>query len=107
MILTPRGGRTGPEAVGKISTQRRKGEVVGYSVYLGVDADGAKRRRFFADREAAEGFVAEREQSPLPFGELWERRMELLYTLDRMVRITSRPSGFALQIVEILWIHLP
>ena len=47
--------------------------VVGYSVYLGVDGEGRKQQRFFRHRSDAEKFLAERNQTSLPIGELRER----------------------------------
>jgi site-specific recombinase XerD len=58
--------------------------VVGYSLYLGVDGEGRKQRRFFRRRPDAEKFRAERNQTSLPVGELWERRTEILYNLERL-----------------------
>lgn len=62
--------------------------MVGYSVYLGVDQEGRKQRRFFQRLEDGERYLTERSQSPLPVGELWERRAEILYNLERL-----RPLG--------------
>ena len=64
--------------------QRRNGAVVGYSVYLGVDGEGRKLRRFFHDRTEANRYLGERDKTPLPIGELWDRRAEILYNLERL-----------------------
>ena len=77
--------------MGKISPQKRNGLVVGYSVYLGVDEHGRKVRRFFNDRLDGERFVTQRNTTPLPIGELWERKAEILYNLERL-----RPVGTSL-----------
>ena len=70
--------------MGQISEQKRNETVVGYSLYLGVDGEGRKQRRFFRHRSDAEKFLSQRNQTPLPIGELWERRTEILYNLDRL-----------------------
>ena len=44
--------------------------MVGYSLYLGVDGEGRKQRRFFRHRSDAEKFLTERNQTSLPVGEL-------------------------------------
>lgn len=56
--------------MGQISEQKRNGTVVGYSLYLGVDGEGRKQRRFFRHRSDAEKFLTERNQTSLPVGEL-------------------------------------
>jgi hypothetical protein len=70
--------------VGQISPQRKDGQIVGYSVYLGVDGDGRRQRRFFRELKDGEEFISKRNQTPLPIGELWDRRSEILYNLDRL-----------------------
>lgn len=70
--------------MGHISTQRRKGTVVGYSVYLGVDPEGRKQRRFFTDYSAAEKFIRVQHADPRPVGELLDRKAELLYCLEQL-----------------------
>ncbi|MGA7726660.1 MAG: hypothetical protein WCA95_15390, partial [Opitutaceae bacterium] len=67
-----------------ISPQKRNGQIVGYSVYLGVDGEGRRQRRFFRDRSDCERFLEERNKTPLPIGELWDRRTEILYNLERL-----------------------
>ena len=74
--------------MGQITAQRRNGRAVGYSIYLGVDQEGRKQRRFFQRLEDGKRYLTERSQSPLPVGELWERRAEILYNLERL-----RPLG--------------
>ena len=56
--------------MGQISIQKRNGAIVGYSVYLGVDSEGQKLRRFFKRLPDAEKFVNGRKTTPLPVGEL-------------------------------------
>jgi len=70
--------------MGKISVQRRNGNVVGYSIYLGVDSEGRKQRRFFRHQNDAERFLDERSKTPLPIGELMDRKTEILYNLERL-----------------------
>jgi site-specific recombinase XerD len=70
--------------VPSISAQKRNGNIVGYSVYLGTEGDERRVRKFFPKLPDAEKFIAERTQSPVPVGELWEKRMEILYNLDRL-----------------------
>ncbi len=82
-------GKSGPVPVPSISAQKRNGVVVGYSVYLGKQGDQRRQRRFFVNRLDAEKFVEERETSPLPIGELWERRTEILFNLDRLRNVKS------------------
>jgi hypothetical protein len=88
--------------VPSISPQRRHGKIVGYSVYLG--SVGAKRRvrRFFPQRRAAERFLAQQTTTPVPVGELWERKAELLYTLERL-----RPLGTNLHDAITFYRHGP
>ena len=62
-------GKSGPVPVGQISVQKRNGIPVGCSVYLGVDSNGQKLRRFFEHLPAAEKFVNSHKTSPLPVGE--------------------------------------
>ena len=71
-----------------ISAQKRNGNIVGYSVYLGTEGDQRRQRRFFVQRSDAEKFVAQRTSTPIPIGELWERKAEILYNLERL-----RPIG--------------
>jgi hypothetical protein len=70
--------------VPSISAQKRNGNIVGYSVYLGTEGDERRVRKFFPKLPDAEKFIAGRTQSPVPVGELWEKRMEILYNLDRL-----------------------
>jgi len=70
--------------VGQISTQKRNGIAVGYSVYLGVDADGRKQRRFFKQLPDAEKCVRSHNKNPLAVGELLDRKTEILYCLERL-----------------------
>ena len=77
--------------MGSISPQKRNGNVVGYSLYLGTDGNGRRQRRFFVQRSDAERFLNERNTTSLPIGELWDRRTEILYNLDRL-----RPVGVTL-----------
>jgi len=81
-------GISGPVSVGQISPQRKNGRVVGYSVYLGVDREGRRQRRFFRELKDGETFLSKRNQTPLPVGELWDRKAEILYNLERL-----RPLG--------------
>lgn len=67
-----------------ICPQKRNGVVVGYSVYLGKQGDQRRQRRYFVNRSDAERFLSEKDTTPLPIGELWERRTEILYNLDRL-----------------------
>ncbi len=71
-----------------ISPQRRHGKIVGYSVYLGSVGNERRARRFFPQRRAAERFLAQQTTTPVPVGELWERKAELLYAMERL-----RPLG--------------
>ena len=71
-----------------ISPQRRHGKIVGYSVYLGSVGNERRARRFFPERRAAERFLAQQTTTPVAVGELWERKAELLYALERL-----RPLG--------------
>lgn len=75
----------------QISPQKRNGIIVGHSVYLGIDGDGRKQRRFFRDRSDAERYLNERNATPIPIGELWERKAEVLYNFERL-----RPLGISL-----------
>ena len=77
-------GKTCPVDVPSLSAQKRQGRVVGYSVYYGTEGDQPRQRKFFVRRSDAEKFIAGRTQSPVPVGELWEKRMEILYNLDRL-----------------------
>ena len=83
-VLDSPTGKSGPVPMGQISPQKRNGVVVGYSVYLGVDGEGRRQRRFFPDRLDGERFLAERNTTPIPIGELWERKTEILYNLERL-----------------------
>jgi integrase len=82
-------GKSGAIPVSSISPQKRNGIVVGYSVYLGKQGDQLRKRRFFVNRSDAEKFVEERNQTPLPIGELWERRTEILFNLERLRSVKS------------------
>jgi integrase len=77
--------------VGHISVIRRKGEIHGYSVYLGLDGAGKRRRKFFTKREDAEKHVHVDGLQPVSVEELWERKTELVYNLERL-----RPFGISL-----------
>ena len=70
--------------MGQISTQKRNGIVVGYSVYLGVNAEGRKQRRFFKHLPDAEKCVVSHNKNPLLVGELLDRKTEILYCLERL-----------------------
>jgi hypothetical protein len=76
--------------VGKIYPQKRNGQVVGYSVYVGVSPDGRRERRFVTKLESAENFVRVQTTDPRPVAELFNRKAELLYALEqlRSVRVT-------------------
>jgi integrase len=63
--------------------------VVGYSVYLGRQGDQPRQRRFFVDRSEAEKFIQEQDTTPIPLGELWERKAEILYNLERLRVVKS------------------
>lgn len=77
-------GKSGAIPVPSISPQKRNGIVVGYSVHLGTEGAVRRQRRFFRHRLDAEKFIEKRNSSPLPIGELWERRAEILYDLERL-----------------------
>jgi hypothetical protein len=47
-----------------------------------------RQRRFFVQRDDAERFVAKHTTTPIPIGELWGRKAEILYALERL-----RPFG--------------
>jgi integrase len=81
-------GKSGPVPVGHFSAQRKNGIVVGYSVYLGKDENGKRRRKFFKDRAEAEKYVHVEGLQPITVDELWERKSELIYNLERL-----RPFG--------------
>ena len=81
-------GVSGPVGMPSISPQRRHGKIVGYSVYLGSVGNERRARRFFPQRRAAERFLAQQTTTPVPVGELWERKAELLYAMERL-----RPLG--------------
>jgi integrase len=70
--------------VGSISPQKRNGTVVGYSVYLGVDAEGRRQRKFFARLEDAEKLVRVHSADPRPVGELFDRKAEILFCLEQL-----------------------
>ena len=70
--------------MGHISTQKRNGKVVGYSVYLGVNHKGQRERRFFPNLESAEKFVRVQSADPRPVGELLDRKAELLFALEQI-----------------------
>ncbi|MGA2693153.1 MAG: site-specific integrase [Opitutaceae bacterium] len=57
-------------------------------MYLGTQGELRRQRRFFVRREDAERFVAKHTTTPIPIGELWERRAEILYAFERL-----RPLG--------------
>lgn len=77
--------------MGHISIQRRNGVVHGYTVYLGVNEAGDRVRKFFPDLADAKRYLDQHDTTPLPIGELWDRRTEILYNLDRL-----RPTGTSL-----------
>jgi site-specific recombinase XerD len=85
--------------VPSISAQKRNGNIVGYSVYLGTEGVQRRQRRFFVHRSDAEKFVAQKTTTPVPVGELWERKAEILYSLERL-----RPVGTNL--VEVVSFYL-
>jgi integrase len=70
--------------VGSISPQKRNGTVVGYSVYLGVDAEGRRQRKFFAQLADAEKLVRIHSADPRPVGELLDRKAEILFCLEQL-----------------------
>jgi site-specific recombinase XerD len=74
--------------VPSISAQKRNGNIVGYSVYLGTEGNERRVRKFFPKLHDAEKFVAQKTTTPVPVGELWERKAEILYSLERL-----RPIG--------------
>lgn len=82
-------GKSGPVSVGSISEQKRNGRVVGYSLYLGRVGETRRQRRFFRHRSDAEKFLADVTQTSLPVGELWDRRTEILYNLDRLRNVPT------------------
>ena len=77
--------------MGSISPQKRNGTVVGYSVYLGVDAEGRRQRKFFARLADAEKLVRVHSADPRPVGELLDRKAEILFCLEQL-----RPLGVTL-----------
>ena len=81
-------GKSGRVGVPSISAQKRYVRVVGYSVYLGSQGELRRQRLFFVHRDDAGKFVAQRTTTPIPIGELWERKAEILYALERL-----RPFG--------------
>jgi hypothetical protein len=86
--------------VGKIYPQKRNGQVVGYSVYVGASPDGRKERRFFAKLESAESFVRVQTTDPRPVAELFNRKAELLYALEQL-----RPLRVTLSEVVVFYVH--
>jgi hypothetical protein len=68
--------KSGPVPVPSISAQKRNGNIVGYSVYLGTEGNERRVRKFFPKLDDAEKFVSQKTTSPVPVGELWEKRME-------------------------------
>ena len=58
--------------------------MVGYSVYLGVNHEGRRQRRFFRQLSDAETFRWTHSANPVHVGELLERKTELLYCLERL-----------------------
>jgi len=88
-FLNPLTGKSDPVPVDQISEQRRNGMVVGYSLYLGVDGEGRKQRRFFRQGSDAGKILSQRNRTSLPIGELWERRTEILYNLDRLRNVPT------------------
>lgn len=58
-------------------------------MYLGTDGDQRRQRRFFVHRSDAEKFVEERTKTSLPIGELWDRRTEILFNLERLRPVKS------------------
>jgi hypothetical protein len=70
--------------VGKIYPQKRNGQVVGYSVVVGVGADGRRERRFFTQLESAENFVRVQTTDSRPVAELFNRKAELRYALEQL-----------------------
>lgn len=93
-------GTSGPVPVGQISPQKRNGIIVGYSVYLGVDGEGRRIRRFFPERTIAEQYLSERNTTPIPVGELWDRKAEVLYSFERL-----RPLGISLTDVVTFYLN--
>ena len=71
-----------------ISAQKRAGKIVGYSVYLGSVGHERRVRRFFPQRKDAERFLSTQTKTPIPVGELWDRKAEMLHALERL-----RPTG--------------
>ena len=74
--------------MGHISIQRRNGAIHGYTVYLGVNGTGNRLRKFFPDLTDAQRYLGQHDTTPVPVGELWERKAEILYSLERL-----RPIG--------------
>lgn len=76
--------------MGKIYPQKRNGQVVGYSVYVGVSPDGRRERRFFTKLESAENLVRVQTPDPRPVAELFDRKAEMLYAFEqlRSLRVT-------------------
>lgn len=62
--------------------------MVGYSRYLGTVGEARRQRRFFRRRPDAEKFLANLTQTSLPVGELWDRRTEILYNLERLRNVS-------------------
>jgi hypothetical protein len=86
--------------VGKISPQKRNGKVVGYSVYLGVDGTGRRQRRYFTRLPDAEKFVCVHAIDPRPVGELFDRKAEILFCLERL-----RPMSVTLPDVVVFYLR--
>jgi hypothetical protein len=87
--------------VGQISTQKRNGTIVGYSVYLGVNAEGVKQRRFFKHLPDAQKFLTSHNTNPLPVGELLERKTEILYCLERLRMV----GATLVEVVDFYMLH--
>jgi site-specific recombinase XerD len=99
LVLDSIPGKSGAIPVGHISIQRRNGAIHGYTVYLGVDGTGNRVRRFFPDLTDAKRYLDQHDNTPIPIGELWERKAEILYALERL-----RPYGTNL--VEVVSYYL-
>ena len=83
--------KSGPVSGPSISAQKRKGIVVGYSVYRGVDAKGRKQRRLFKQLPAVEKCVRSHDKNPLAVGELLDRKIKIRYCLERLTAGELRP----------------
>jgi hypothetical protein len=55
-----------------------------YSVYPGLDGNGKLQRRFFRQQTDAERFLVEQNKTSLPLDEIFDRKSEIIYNLERL-----------------------